>query len=369
MRNTAPTAPSSWPTPGSSGRSLEVRLQSLTPIFKGGATPDRVDPGRPFRVPSVRGMLRYWWRATSAIGDTRSLRDREQEIFGGVFGTDDQSARASRVTLSVSRMTSRETPRPDSPAYSYVFGVTGRITNENVLHLDAKGVLRVGWTGNVGADVQRAFKAWMLFGGIGGRSRRGCGSVWWDAGAGDAPGSVDACLAAARALTPARAGGPAWPTLCGGAILVGPASASADVAWRAGLDAMKNVRASQGVDPQILTRLGRPSLTDWKQQDYIPAAARRAFRSPRAALGLPIRFQGTTSFTLTAANTNRFPSPVHFKVIRLGEGNFHPVYTVIRTPMPGQLSANSTNGTLDPKGLDTFIHMAARLQGWVHHAL
>lgn len=63
--------------------SLTVMLETVTPLFLGGANPR----GTPeLRAPSVRGALRYWLRAAlgGVIGDSNltGLRTLEQAVFG-----------------------------------------------------------------------------------------------------------------------------------------------------------------------------------------------------------------------------------------------------------------------------------------------
>jgi CRISPR-associated protein Cmr1 len=64
-------------------RSLTVTLETVTPLFLGGADPRGAPELRP---PSVRGALRYWLRVAlgGAIGDNNleALRDLESTVFG-----------------------------------------------------------------------------------------------------------------------------------------------------------------------------------------------------------------------------------------------------------------------------------------------
>lgn len=50
------------------------RVSLLTPVFGGGVMPAEVEEDRPFRVPSIRGQLRFWWRATQAARFDLALR-------------------------------------------------------------------------------------------------------------------------------------------------------------------------------------------------------------------------------------------------------------------------------------------------------
>lgn len=68
-------------------RGLTVTLETVTPLFLGGAEPR----GAPeLRAPPFRGALRYWWRALvgGVIGpDWRKIKKKEDELWGSTKGT------------------------------------------------------------------------------------------------------------------------------------------------------------------------------------------------------------------------------------------------------------------------------------------
>lgn len=369
MRLNKVSPPKEWPSPGTHNRFIEIDLEALTPIYKGGSTTEQIDEGRPFRAPSIRGALRYWWRATSAIPNTHELYKQERALFGGVHGEDPI---ASAVSVAV--LTQQSTPGRQPANKSYAFGLmtdeTKGAAQNRLAHNNATGKLRVEWRDtNAGKEIQRALKAWLLFGGIGGRSRRGAGSVWWKEGL-DRPETVEDYIAAWQSLIPRRSSAP-WPSLKGSVMLVGPSKPSADAAWKEGLDGMRDVRASRQADvrPNFVHVRGSDLLV-WKGQDYIPIARRQNFTSRRAALGLPIPFKGQG--VMQPTGYNRYPSPLHLKVIRLGR-QFHPVTLAVRGPAPTNLEARGrvvgrVVGTLDTAGLDDFLNLAAKLPGWTRHS-
>src|SRR5690606_23507376 len=67
-------------------RTVSVHIESITPIYGGGAVARKVDGATPIRVPGIRGQLRFFWRALFAPGERERLAKRERELFGGVFG-------------------------------------------------------------------------------------------------------------------------------------------------------------------------------------------------------------------------------------------------------------------------------------------
>lgn len=57
---------------------MEIKLTFLTPAFLYGA--DQTKPE--FRIASLIGQMRYWWRMTKDWSDIKRLRDEEAKIFG-----------------------------------------------------------------------------------------------------------------------------------------------------------------------------------------------------------------------------------------------------------------------------------------------
>jgi CRISPR-associated protein Cmr1 len=60
--------------------SVEFNIEIVTPMFLGGANTTDAE----LRVPSIKGMLRFWWRAMRAENDLGKLAQEEAKIFGGV---------------------------------------------------------------------------------------------------------------------------------------------------------------------------------------------------------------------------------------------------------------------------------------------
>lgn len=80
--------------------SLTVTLETVTPLFLGGADPRSAPELRP---PSFRGALRYWLRAAlgGVLGDNlKALKRAEAEVFGST----DEKEGASAVTLRLSNL-------------------------------------------------------------------------------------------------------------------------------------------------------------------------------------------------------------------------------------------------------------------------
>ena len=63
---------------------FDLDVSVVTPLFGGGATAGVADPLAPVRAASVRGHLRFWWRACKSAGfaTADALFDQEEAIWG-----------------------------------------------------------------------------------------------------------------------------------------------------------------------------------------------------------------------------------------------------------------------------------------------
>lgn len=219
IRPTCPAAPS--PSPERDGIVREsFTIELVTPMFGGGVEAGCNDPITLIRPSSIRGQLRFWWRATrgarfESLGD---LRRQEGKIWGN-------TQRGSPVSIEIVReqVSSedqrlwaehrsdersggvRSVPTPldrNFPVYA-LFPFQGETKkqgrNYTVTKMPAKATwrasfeLRLVWpkllkTSNepnaagqdIESDVRAALWAWVNFGGLGSRTRRGCGALYAD---------------------------------------------------------------------------------------------------------------------------------------------------------------------------------------------
>jgi len=59
-------------------KSIKFELETITPLFLGGT--DSQTPE--LRPPSIKGMMRFWWRAVKGLSNITELQKEEAEIFG-----------------------------------------------------------------------------------------------------------------------------------------------------------------------------------------------------------------------------------------------------------------------------------------------
>lgn len=167
---------------------IDAKYRVTTPMFCGGASGKNAE----LRLPSFKGVLRYWWRAlawSKYDGDLAVINQEESELFGSAGGGQ------SRVSMRLESQTTPEirgvdeelqVPRMNQggAGVRYLgYGVmahTGRLTracldggfNFTVLMRLAEGVSR-----DQLALLENAVMCVGVFGGLGAKSRKGYGSV------------------------------------------------------------------------------------------------------------------------------------------------------------------------------------------------
>lgn len=175
-------------------RRLTIRVALVTRQFGGGATPREPDLSNWLRSASVRGALRFWWRATARHRSVAEMWQNEAAIFGAAAVEVNGQKKGGPGKLAVvvrcqpvnaSEQSSKVfDPLPGSPdpvAYfpAQPLGQTAsKLLNPSNTRVIADIELRGhGLTDNQYSEVIEALRAWIVFGGSGARTRRGAGAV------------------------------------------------------------------------------------------------------------------------------------------------------------------------------------------------
>lgn len=168
---------------------FSVEIETITPILGGAPETRAVDDVDVIRVPTIRGHLRFWWRALQRdpelLSDPAKFAAAEAAIWGKAA-----EDKGGRSPVEVAVEVRRPTPKPDvsdvtyrtpgayalwparkieergkeqDPAPRYPAGVRFRLT------LSAPEVSI--------PELRNVVRAWLLFGGYGSRTRRGLGSL------------------------------------------------------------------------------------------------------------------------------------------------------------------------------------------------
>ena len=148
-----------------------------TPMVGGGFEAGCVDKNHPFRVPSIRGNLRYWWRILNWY--EADMPEKENEIWGS---TDKSSA--VKIDIIEQKSIGHNDMRKRDDNYGFdrygpeAYALFSANQNEkDILKEGTNFTLKLTYPEKFAHDVKLALGAWIHFGGIGARTRRGCGTL------------------------------------------------------------------------------------------------------------------------------------------------------------------------------------------------
>lgn len=333
-------------------------IEVLTPMFGGGVTADGHkkphDPITPIRGASIRGQLRFWWRAVNPRGcrTVEELRAAETKIFGaasvgGLLDLRLHGPAPSVRPYSVLKGSFGARRDHDGIAYGAfplrdTTAKKGDTPDHGVLHtVDKPFTLVVSFPQNIANDLAAAFWAWLNFGGVGGRTRRGFGAISLKSG----PPEVSKSVEDGWAKFVRTAGPRDWPTLGVDRERVfrevpARSNATATAALNDLLGRFRTLRQGEGIGRT--KREGgsnTPGRSYWPEADSIRTIRdlsskqhltrlTRTVEFPRAAFGTPIIFQfkdrkngdPPSDSTLNPTGKGRLASPLILRPARTSQG-------------------------------------------------
>lgn len=384
------------PTARSSGRATkEYRISLITPLFGGGVEPGESDETLPIRGTSIRGQLQFWWRATRGVrfASHQDLFARHAEIWGTTEKKSPVEIDVREVIASASKRCAEFRSENDGrlrlrwdgsfdgphrelqyalfPFQGQLSGNRRKVEEEPARFIEAASfTLRLRYPAAIRQDVETAVWAWVNFGGLGARTRRGCGALcceelapreigdiqrWFGSGSADCEGNVRD-----------------WPTMPATVLIGGRPEAPLD-AWKKVIGLLQAFRQGEGIARNRGTQKNRPGRSRYPEPETIRRVTGRrpthhprlthipddAF--PRAEFGLPIvfHFQGQGEPPDTALYPSRAPngepcermaSPLILKPLALADGEAVPlVMQLITPPLPGVVLKQGYN-SLDLPG-------------------
>ncbi|MES2641322.1 MAG: type III-B CRISPR module RAMP protein Cmr1 [Myxococcota bacterium] len=349
----------------------------ITPMFAGGVyiDPDaphmkQPDPLTPIRAASIRGQLRFWWRVARAhtCRTVDELWRREAEVWGSasapgrvaleVIGQPEPERLEIYVSSPSRGLNPTWNPESSAGMKDYAYGgfplqhkasQPRQTENGSLTTLQGVFTIRITGAGDLRTEAEAAVGAWLTFGGIGGRTRRGFGAV---AEVGDdnqpipvAPGRFLVGANDPVGLTGHPREGEVVARSGSDRHIAAPFT-DASTAHRFALRALKIFRQGVGVArPGPDARF--PGRTFWPDADMVkrwtrppgpkhpPEHSVRKF--PRAAFGLPIIFHfkrgdnDGPDATLQPVGRKRLASPLFLRPIRT-TGGWSALAVIIRDP-------------------------------------
>lgn len=180
-----------------------IALRLVTPMHGGGSSARKSDEKYSVRVTSIRGQLRRWWRLLAQYKWKLSeIRAEEFALWGGMGSNDDSYASTVFIKVTAIKGFNEELYNEDG----YSSGLKYILFTAKKMKLCKPGLSwRLQWCLNADADiywhknkqgermgfnqerydehkqqVQETLRWWITFGGLGGRTQRGCGTVYTD---------------------------------------------------------------------------------------------------------------------------------------------------------------------------------------------
>jgi len=154
----------------------DLTVQLITPLLGGGVQPRRSDLQRVIRPTVIRGHLRMWWRSLqTAIIDPDTLRTAESAVWGDT--SQPSQVEIETELISPGRALNRqEVTQLGIAPNNWLFPILqGDVAN---VRAGVEFRLRLKYPEQFRRDVRIPLRYWLNFGGIGSRTRRGCGALY-----------------------------------------------------------------------------------------------------------------------------------------------------------------------------------------------
>lgn len=376
----------------------ERRYQLITPLVGGGVRKTHPDPVALVRGSAVRGQLRFWWRAcrgayqgtlaTPTPADRLAdMRAREAALWGMAALTD--GPLASKVNLRVLVTDKGEEVAWDAAAYAGAKYALFPLDPRDKADDPPSGVVRAGvkftlwleYPAADKADVEAALWAWETFGGLGARTRRGCGALQCtqiDRQTVQPPADAVACENGIDAALKAHVLDGAWPQAvphlrrepAQNVFMVTHAKGSATAAWSHLVGSLQKYRQQRQAYPYGRSQWPEPDTIRQRELarygGVLPATRLRLTtveKFPRGQFGLPIVFHlykepGVDDYNVTLQGAKkpfeRMASPLVLRPLALAGGDACGVALVLagRALPPGGVVLKGTADTTESVAWD-----------------
>lgn len=328
--------------------SIPVEILVVTPILGGSPRTRAIDDVDVIRPATVRGHLRFWWRALNGhrYRSSNDLFKMESDLWGRA-ATEREGGRSAvdlRIAIAEDPGASddSEIDLGKTPgAYALWPARSEKTTNTPPAPRRKPGTrfrLELRVPSGREEELRSVVRAWLIFGGYGGRTRRGLGSLTVTSDA-EAWLPREATREALRDLFredifAASGSASETPLLAGAALYIGDPSESAETAWTTALGWLRDFR--QGTSGPAGGRArnpgagGRPSISNWPEADKVrhlstpyrglPWAHPPRYNStpawPRAGFGLPIIGQFQQQSRVARPSGRQGPRYLHWDELK-----------------------------------------------------
>lgn len=384
------------------GEERLYRIELMTPMFGGGVEAGMNDPTMPIRAMAIRGQLQFWWRATrgAAFPTLAELRERHRAVWGATESASPVSVEVieiqaskpvpcgvikwdphARGGLGAWRLAWNE-PFHQHRNLSYVlFPFQGTLPRNDPSALieehpadcthTAAFTLRLRFPADLKDDIEAAVWAWVNFGGVGARTRRGCGSLLCRNLAPQSTGEVRDWFTSHLSTLASHVGVErAWSVLPRSFLSRLEASQPLDV-WNRLTGVYKYFRQGEDFARNEGQQANRPGRSRYPE----PETIRRAIGArspnhvrlsaipdtayPRAELGLPIvfHFQGqgeppdaTLYPVCREKRGDRMASPLILRPLALADGRAIPLVLTLLTPGVTEVELVGGKGPVERRG-------------------
>ena len=339
-------------------KSYEFSL--ITPMFGGDVESFKINESAPVRSQAVKGQLRFWWRAMQGYTDKAELLQAETEIWGGsLAGKKCQS----KVKVSVANFKGlkvspikKERPwtEPNILASYVLFPVYNdkKLENPSLL-CQADFTITITYPVKYEKDAINSLLLWTLFGGVGARTRRGCGSVYSEKFLKERNvASIDSVVDLVKSIGAGSVECLEYARMKGAKLFYSPANGSVKEFLQAygkfrqdrkDLDSKHPGRSYWPEPDSIRIMLGKNAPNHKPEHPDVDKDKKKVW-FPRAAFGLPImthfsqQFNGfgdpsEKSISLEPVGAERWPSPYFIKQIKLGT-NVYNIMLVMNQSFP-----------------------------------
>jgi len=401
MPRTIPIPPPKLKTP--TLETWTLKLKTITPMFGGSAAPREVDQKNPVRAASVRGHLCFWWRATAGgqYASAGALFEAEEQIWGS-------AERYGRVALRVLEQAAGQPVKPSELVPDKGTAKTGPLEkfflhpfNENKTERipEASGLLWVEFSLELTLNLtdaerehlRRALRAWIAFGGVGARTRRGVGALEVTADLQQWLPNKPEQLKEWFSQKPVE--NPPYTQLAGAVVCLGQPRKQGPsdpykghAAWRELGRFWARFRKGHFVeDPKTGETMSYTPMAGGKWRDHKTLLGlskdQEQVALAKPYLGLPIVYQrlgNSFSGTLEAVHPQgkRMASPVILKPMAFADGNVRPAVVILKAPAPEAIKIGERQLKLRPPDSDPVLEAleandslealrkAARIQGF-----